>query len=96
MDSVLGLQPGVPGLIPSSGKFFVFCNTMPVSDRKKDVQPVTFSLGPSGASRKSSMDAPWGTPNQRFGSPGSAPLLTAVLSWRQEEERFVLYSLLYC
>jgi len=46
-------------------------------------------MGHAGASRESPTDAPWETLSLRLSRPIFAPLLTAVLSWRQEEDNWV-------
>jgi len=43
-------------------------------------------MGHAGTSRKSTNDAPWEMLSLRLSRPFSAPLLTAVLSWRYEEK----------
>jgi len=43
-------------------------------------------MGHRGASRKSPNGAPWKTRSLRLGGQIFAPILTAVLSWRYEED----------
>ena len=76
----MGLGPGVPGSIPSSGKSFVFRDTLVGfgSRRyiKKPTYGVAFFMGHAGSSKKFPNDASWENLSLGLSRPFSAPLLT--------------------
>jgi len=82
VNSVLGLQLWVPGLIHRPGNNFVIHSTLLGLWIRRSIYGCTFSMEHTGANGKSSNDVPWVTLSQRF----SRPLLTAALSWRQVED----------
>ena len=85
MDRVLGLEPGVPRSIPSSGRnLFAFCNTLIRFAFRCQIKesPHTFSMGHAGANRKSLNDIPWEMLSLRLSRRISAPLRMALLSQR--------------